>query len=296
MFPVPTGGAVRMKFPGYLQSSSGITFMALARAVSGVSGLSAFTPFYSGAPLVSYVDVGDGTAGPLDPATAYVWQVTDDTGSIQLGPLTPAGQLDSAPDQLTNLLIWLLQGALNSLTLPPGFPAPGNGQPVKVTTQMPANGLQAMPFIVVNLDLIQQSEVALGEDANFSPTNEWTLFVNAKRMWRVTVVCQSAMERDFYRDNLLIIFRVLKATVFGPIGYGVTHSFQANSYTDAKEWEGMVPGFYGADLMLELDGVFNTTVLTNYAVIQAITVNATIDPNIETISVNTNISPFNETI
>jgi hypothetical protein len=99
------------------------------------------------------------------------------------------------------------------------------------------------------------------------------------------VFCQDAQERDFYRDSLLNIFRVLKATVFTPIGYNVSHSYQAASYTDAKEWEGHAPGFYGADLMLEIDGVFNTTVLFNYGVIKEIDVGVTLVSNAEIVEV-----------
>jgi hypothetical protein len=75
-----------------------------------------------------------------------------------------------------------------------------------------------------------------------------------------------------------MIFRVLIATAFTPIGYNVSHSFQANSYTDVNEWEGKVPGFYGADLMMELNGIFNTAVLTNYGVIQEFVVSGTVGP------------------
>jgi hypothetical protein len=82
---------------------------------------------------------------------------------------------------------------------------------------------------------------------------------------------QDAAERDYYRDTLLALFRILAATAFSPIGINVTHSFQANSYADVNEWEGKIPGFYAADLMLELDGVFPAATLTNYGIIETIT-------------------------
>jgi hypothetical protein len=206
--------------------------------------------------------------------------VADDFGTTQVGPLVPSGKVTTRPDALSQLLIRLLQGGVNNLVLPEGI------KRTQVTTQMPQGGWQALPFVVVNLDLIQQTEVQIGEDVpNPDLKNNWTLWSNAKRIWRVSVFAQDAQERDFYRDSLLGIFRVLKATVFAPIGYDVSHSYQAASYTDAKEWEGHTPGFYGADLMLEIDGLFLTSVLYNYGIIEEIDVNIIVDPNLEIIEV-----------
>jgi hypothetical protein len=166
---------------------------------------------------------------------------------------------------LNALLIRLLDGALSSITLPPGIPRP------RVLSKMPVSGWGALPFITVNLDLIQQSEVALGESIeNPTQDNIWSLFANARRTWRVTVMCASAEERDFFRDTLLVVFRVLKATAFSPLGLNVTHSFMARSYSSVVEWAGQTPGFYGSDLMLTIDGIFPTAVVTDYAVIREV--------------------------
>jgi hypothetical protein len=266
---IPVGGAVRLHMPGYLQPPADVTSITIARAVSGGT----FTTFYSGPPVENYIDCGDSTPLPLSSAMSYLWQVTDVTGTTQVGPAVPASSVISTPDALTQLLIRLLQGGINNLTLPLGFILP------QITIKFPQNGLQALPFIVVNLDLIQQTEVQIGEDVvNPNPGQDWTLWVNAKRVWRVSVLSADAEERDFYRDSLLMLFRVLKATVFTPIGYNVSHSFQANSYTDVNEWEGKTPGFYGADLMMELNGIFNTAVLTNFGIIQEFAVTATVGP------------------
>lgn len=271
---VGVGGAVIFDLPDYLQPPSGVTFMAMSRAVSGVSGLGAFTTFYSGMPLPKYVDAGDGTPAPLFSGSAYVWNVTDDRGTTQVGPIQPLSMVTSAPDYFTNLLIRLLQGSLNCLTLPNGI------KPVQITTKMPQQGLGALPFIVVNLDLIQQTEVEIGKDTPFSNNNNiLTLFSNAKRIWRVSVFSADAQERDYYRDTLLMNFQVLRMTVFTVLGYDVSHSFQAASGTDSKEWDGHSPGFYYADLMLELDGVFLTAITTNFGVIDEIDVGAHITPN-----------------
>ncbi len=259
---VPTGGAVMLEFPGYFPVPSQATSLTISRSIAG-SGI--WTVIYQGPPVGVFIDVGDGTPRPLDPTISYIWQAVDYSGTTVSAPVTPAASFIGVPDQLSQILIRLLQGAINSMRLPPGI------QPTQITTRMPQNGWQAMPFIVVNLDLIQQTEVQIGEDVlNPTPDNNWTLFANAKRIWRVTIMSQDVEERDFYRDTLLAVFRVLKATAFGPLGINVTHAFQAASYASAAEYEGVAPGFYAADLMLELDGIFPAAVLTHYPVITEI--------------------------
>lgn len=181
---------------------------------------------------------------------------------------------------MTALLIRLLQCALANLTLPPGV------QPVVVTTRMPANGWQAMPFITVLLHIIRQTEVEIGEDVpNPQPDNTWTLWVDAQRIWRITIMSPAAEERDFYRDTLLAVFRILAATVFSPLGYNVAHAFQAQSFTSAEEWDGHIPGFYGADLTFEINGIFPTTITTDYPVVKAVESNMTFDTDTFTVIV-----------
>jgi hypothetical protein len=239
--------------------------MAISVATVAGSGLTTFSAVYSGAPVLAYLDCGDALPGPLVAGTGYVWQVADSRGVTQTEPVTPSWKISTQPDQLSQILIRLLQGAVSSMPMVNGLARP------MVSTEMPINGTLAMPFIVVNLDLIQQSEVAIGEDfPQPTPDNDWTLWALAKRVWRVTVMSKGAEERDFWRDNLLAAFRVFKATAFTPLGLNVTHSFQAASYTDAKEWEGMTPGFYGADLMLEITGIFPVAILNDFGVMNPI--------------------------
>ncbi len=264
---VPTGGAVLLEFPSSFVTVPNPPPITILRSVAG-SGV--WTQIYQGPALGVFLDVGDSLPAPLDPGTAYLWEVVNTGGVTTVGPLTPASSFVNAPDQLTQILIRALQGALNCMTLPPGVQKP------LITIRMPTNGWQAMPFIVVNVDLIQQTEVEIGEDVvNPDADNHWTLFANAKRVWRVTIMSQDAEERDFFRDSLLAVFRVLKATAFAPIGLDVSHTFQAVSYSSAQEWEGVTPGFYAADLMLEINGVFPAAVLTNYPTILQILPNPT---------------------
>lgn len=270
---IPTGGAVRLDMPGYVQSpgaSGNITSMTLSRAVSGATGVSAWTTLYSGEPLPVWVDAGDNMPAPLDGSTPYVWQVADATGTTRIGPVVPAPSLTFEQDGLSQLLIRLLQAGVNNLTLPPGV------QPVQVTTSMPVGGWQAMPFITVNQDLIQQTDVGIGQDVpNPDESNAWTIWMNCKRIWRVSILSAAAEERDFYRDSLLAIYQVLLATVFAPIGQNVTHTVQAASGNSVDEQEGKSPGFCFSDVIMELNGVFNTHVITGYGIIEKFSVTVT---------------------
>ncbi|MDE2467484.1 MAG: hypothetical protein KGL35_01735, partial [Bradyrhizobium sp.] len=145
---IPTGGAIMLDLPDYAPGgvASGLTSMTISIATSGASGLTAFIGMYSGPPLPKYLDVGDIYPGPLDPTVQYVYQVEDSRGTTQAGPVTPAWVLATLPDQLSQIFIRLLQGAVNSMTYPSNLQAAlgaGATQRPTVTTQMPTNGLQA---------------------------------------------------------------------------------------------------------------------------------------------------------
>lgn len=261
---IPFGGAIGLAMPDYVVPT--VSGMILNRAVSGVSGLTGWTQLYSGAPLPYWLDPGDMLPAPLGSGTAYVYQVIDPNGTTQTAPIIPAAGISSFSDQFGPLFIRLLQAAVNSVTLPPGI------KPVQITTQMPVGGWQALPFVVVNLDLVQQEDTGVGQDVpNPGQDNVWPYSLFAKRVYRVTVLSASAGERDFYRDYLLATFQVLRSYVFVPLGLTMRQTFQAASGTDAKEWEGKIPGFYYADLLLDIEGVYDVLITSNYGLIETIT-------------------------
>ena len=280
--PLPVGGAALLSFYGAEKGDflppANAGNMTLSRAVSGVAGLGPFVQLYSGLPLPLWVDVGDGpnfSSQPLSPTAQYVWQVADNDGTTEVGPVVLGSAIITVPDVLTQLLIRLLQAACDNAPRPLG----GRVQPAQVTTKMPQGGWGATPFVVVNLDLFQQADTAVGQDV-LAPLadNQWTLPGWAKRVWRISVFSQDADERDFYRDTLLIAFRALKATLFSQIGQNIRHSFQATSGTTSDEWVGQGPGFYWADVMYDLEGVFDVTILTGFQLIEEIEVSATLLP------------------
>jgi hypothetical protein len=270
--PVPVGGVILLNFPGYLMPASGVAPMMLSRAVSGVSGIGAYTTIFSGTLGPVYVDVGfdnpiSGAAAlPLVPSSGYVYSLTDATGTAMLGPVYPVGVVVPPNDPLTALLIRLLQAGVNNLALPPGY------GPIQITGKMPQNGLQALPLIVVNLDLLEQEETGIGQDVPKAESNNiWSIWINAKRTWRVSILSQDAEERDFYRTAIISLWQVLLATVFDQIGLNTTRKIIAASGTMAGDSEGKSPGFYYSDIMLTADGVLNTNVITNYGLIETIT-------------------------
>jgi hypothetical protein len=269
---VPVGGVINLEMPGWLPPASGQGVVTISRAVSGAGGLSAFTTLYTGAATGAFlwVDAGDLLPAPLFPGSGYVYQVTDNSGTNQVGPIYPAPTYFNSPDRLTQLFIRLLQAGVNNLSLPSGIGA------TQVLAQMPQGGFQALPYILVNLDLIQQYQTGIGQDVeNPDNTGDWMIVVNSKRVWRVSVMSRNANERDFYRDSLLGMFQVLLATVFLPMGIEVHHDFQAASGTDAREWEGKNPGFYYAEMIFTISGTFPVNILETPHYIEAITVTAT---------------------
>jgi hypothetical protein len=232
--------------------------------VSGVSGIGAYTRLYTGQPLAAWVDAGDMLPAPLLATTGYVYQLADSNGTVTTPALYPVSSLQTADSSQTQLLIRLIQAGVNNLTLPAGI------NTVQVTTQMPLGGWQALPFIIVNLDLLQQQDTMIGEDVvNPNAQNIWTIPTWAKYLWRISILSRSAAERDYYRDQIVAICRVLKATVFPQIGSNMRHDVQASSGVDVDEWTGKQPGFYYADIMFGVEGALEALVITNYGTIAA---------------------------
>src|ERR1700733_6966638 len=122
-YAIPSGGDVLLSLPDYEQPIPDVTTITVAR---GIAGGDTWTTLYSGSPLLKFLDVGDGLPGPLDQATSYAWQVTDARGTTTTAGVTPSSSISTQPDEMTQMLIKLLQGGLNGLVLPPGYGVPPN--------------------------------------------------------------------------------------------------------------------------------------------------------------------------
>lgn len=266
---VPTGGAATLLFN--TAPSGQIT---LARAASGSGGIGAFTQLYSGSPLTSggvnqfVLDYGDFLQSPLVSGTTYVYQLTDVGGSIlSPGILTPSAFTLEA-DSNTQILTRLLQAAIDNNTPPPGV------KPGRVLQAMPLAGLPLLPSVVITPEILGQEYQKIGDDVELPDvTNTWAMEEQARWLYRVSVIASSAVERDYYRNLIIAVFKIVHAYVFAPIGENVTHNYQAASYQVVDPQKGMTPGFYGCDVMLEMVGTFNLSITTSYGVISTITAN-----------------------
>lgn len=273
---IPTGGAVMLTLTTAISGS-----ISLQRAVSGSSGLGPWTTLYSGAPYANvlqpdglpfetpYIDTGDQLPSPLIPSSLYVYSLTDANGSVQTPPIQPAVQLNLQPEPLTPILMRLLQAGINSLT-PPAFNI-GGGKIPQVLYDMPLAGFPPMPFITVNLDLLQQEEIPIGQNVS-NPNNQdvWTLTGFAKFIYRISVLSNNSQERDFYRDAVIGIFNVILGSVLAPLGKNIRHRYQAACGQVVKDSTLQIPGFYYADVMLEFEGTWNITVTSTYGLIETI--------------------------
>jgi hypothetical protein len=267
---VPTGGAITLSID---TAPSGT--VTLERAVSGSSGLGAFTILYSADvtdPLRLYLDTGDGLPEPLDPTQLYVYQLTDVDGTVQTPAIQPVAALTLLPSPLTEILIRLLQAGINSMV-----PNPAGVRRAKVLSSMPLGGLPPMPFVTVNLDLEQQDQIPIGQDvANYNAKNEWVMTGFAKRIWRVSVLADSVVERDFYKNAVIGIFNAVLPSTFAQIGLDVTHRYQASTGQVSNEPAQNLPGFWFAEIMIELTGTMNLIITGSYGVISTITMAATV--------------------
>ena len=267
---LPTGGAIAITFT--TSASGNIT---LER--SPYPNIS-YTTLYTGPPLNPrgddqyFLDLGDGSPGPLLPTTQYIYQLIDETGSITSDPLMPVSEINLDAINWDQILIGLLQGAINVVKLPPGV------KPATVVHAMPLTGLLPMPFVVVLNELDQQDEIPIGQsnpilgEGFVQPpyTNVWTQTGFGSNTFRISVFSQNAIERRFYRDLIIATFRANLYYVFQQLGSDIVHRYQAISYQAVKTHEGDLPGFYACDVMLEFTGTQNITMYTSYGLINEI--------------------------
>jgi len=256
---IPTGGAVSLSI-----SASGAT--TLSRAVSGVSGLGAFTQLYSGPAIQYYLDVGDLLPAPLVATDQYVYQLTDTSGTLTSSPITPACFLNLQIEPLLSILIRLLQAGINNLVPPTGI------NKAQVIQAMPLGGLQPMPFIVCNLDLKQMSDIPIGQTAEqVDKDGNWTMTGFARYIFRTSILATNSLDRDFYRDAVVGIFLSIIKSVFSPLGLDIRHNYQASSGQVANDTDAKAPGFYYCDVLTTFEGTFNTLITPSYGLMNTIT-------------------------
>lgn len=257
-----TGGAVILQ-----PAVSGA--WTLDRAVSGNTFVQIASGNYMGTGV--FIDTGDGLPGPLDPTAFYLYQLTDVNGTVTSPAIQPSNAVNLDIEPLTSMLIRLLQGAINGIVADGSIP-PGVAPPNKVLLAMPIGGLPALPIITINLDLLQQTEIPIGQSFPFVNQRDgsFVLIGNAKRVYTISVLASDALTRDFYREAIARWWLVIVSTVLTKIGQNVGHRYQVASGQVAKDEK--MPGFYYSDLMVELNGAFNVDITPSYGLIETITI------------------------
>ena len=262
---IPTGGAALVQ---YVVSGA----FTLSRAVSGMPYTqlaSGFVQFTTNENPLIFIDIGDGLPGPLDPTAFYLYQLSDANGVLTSEPVQPASTVVLDIEPLTGILIRLFQGALNASVLPPGIVTPG-----KITLAMPVNSFLPLPIITLNLDLLQQEGVPIGQ--SFPHVNQldgsFVIFGQAKRIYTISILAADGLTRDFFREALVRWWLAIITFALQPIGQSTSHRYQVASGQVAKDADGKAPGFYYADLMIELNGSFNVSISQNFGLIEKIDV------------------------
>jgi hypothetical protein len=251
--------------------------VVLSRATSGASGLSSFTPIYSGATLSDtgeatfFLDIGDNTPGPLQGGVQYVYQLTDVNGTVQSPPVIPASTINIERTNYSQIVVALLQGAINAAQLPNGY------KPARVMAAMPLAGFPALPLIFLNEDLNQQENIPIGVDNEtvgdlIQPgrVNIWTQTEQDSYMLRLTVISLNSDERYFYRDFIKAVMRMSMAYAFSQFGADLEHSFQANAYQEVDQTNNVMPGWYACDVLFSFTATANIAVTTSYDLIETI--------------------------
>jgi hypothetical protein len=258
----PTGGIVILK----LWSAALASSWSLVRSiVSGAATSQQVTLFSSpGSPVPVFVDVGDGTKAPLDPALSYQYTFRTSAGTVTTDPIIPSASIVLEQDQLTTIMLRALTSGVRSLVLPASF---RNTPPV--FHAMPMGSQPTIPMISLNGTLLQQGDIPIGQNnPNNMTDNMLIIGGQALRHYTIAVLASTVEEREYYRDAVLAIFHSILGTILAAIGENASHRFQVHS--SQVTGDGMQPGFYYAEILLELTGSFAVGVSTTYGAIREI--------------------------
>ena len=266
-FVSPTGGCIVLNIQ-YAESLNVYTTQISIDRYAG-SLTSTATNLYSGVAQLVYVDAGDSSPNYLDFSTPYYYKITDPLGTYTTGAITPSSQLNVVESYLDKLIFRLFSAGINAIVIPEGY------NKIRVLEAMPLTfGSEAtkFPFIVMNLDLEQQEETQIGQ-AVPSPTSSqyWTMPIVVYRRYSVSILSQNAEERNFYKDACKSVLYAAEITL-NQIGDAVSYSFQvAQSQVSSGDKD---PGFYLAEFMLDISGIYNVAMVSPIQFINTIQSNA----------------------
>lgn len=263
---LPTGGIVVMD----LASEGPPASWLLTRSVVGVSGLTHTTSLVSGSAdeIPFFIDLGDGNNQnvPLDPASLYAYEFTTSMGTVSTETICVSGTITLEPDHMTSILARSMQAGLAALSLPAQFTQrPTFSYAMPITTQL------RFPMVILNLDLLQQQEIPIGQGTMAEVINNiYNVPAQALRRYVVRVYTTNVEEREFYRDAVIGIFNTILTPLFQRIGQNTHHSFQAVNGQIVGDQ--MQPGAFYAEIALQFSGLYNVAVSSYFPTIEVISI------------------------
>lgn len=277
---VPTGGAILLSISS--GGSAGYSGFTIQRSADGGA---TWIQIYSGVPdavanpLIQYLDTGEPNPIPLVPTTGYQYWIQDaitPSISAMTDVLYPVSQISIIQDYSTETWRRLLSAGVSALAVPAGYKNP------TFLYQMPLTATPQLPFITMNLDLLQQAQIPIGfsqpyeqqasEALAASGIGVWTIQGLQERRYSIYVVCNSYQERDYYQEAILgILFGLQSTLIIG--NQQITFSYQVTQGT--IEGDESQPGFYYSQVMLDTTHVAMTEIKSTTGEFSAIIMEAT---------------------
>lgn len=261
-----TGGCIYLNFglsPGSDPATATVTLQRYTGSLSATP-----VTLYSAVFDPVYVDVGDQLPNHLDFNTVYYYSYTDTTGTVFTPPIVPAASLVVMSSYLDGLLFRLFTAGIHALDVPAGI---SKGTEIRVLQELPFSRGEILPCIVMNLDLLQQQEVAIGRAIDTSFDNSWIIPTYALRRYSFWILTRTARDRDFYKDACVAVLLSIMTDVMEQLGQNYTYTFQAAQSQNVDPSPEFAPGFFESNVMMEMLGEYNVQIHTNYGLIESIT-------------------------
>lgn len=255
-FVVSTGGCVRLNITSYdanyVLTRDNVSLGTQSLLYSGINDSSMF------------LDMGDGFSTNVNylPSGVYSYTLSDSFGSYSTGDIIPTVYLSVFPEQLDSIFIKLMKSAMDSLIIPQGYAK------AQVYHAMPIAGYPPLPAIVIQQELLKQTEIPIGQQVQ-KEENSMTMQAIATRRYSVAALCRNSEERDFYRTAIIGCFEALCKDILSYLGLNIRHSFAVDSDMESTNDPNASPGFYYADCILMFDGNFNVGIEQIFPVIES---------------------------
>ena len=263
----PTGGCIVLEIMLDPTLDMNTTNIVIQRYTGSLSATpqTLFSGLYTDSPLV--VDDGMQMSNHLDFGTTYFYTVTDPNGTVTTPGIVPASTLIVTPSYIDKLLFRLFTAGIKAVSTPAGVTP---GSEIRVLQAMSLAKGDVMPFIVMNLDLEQQREVPIGRAVVSTFGKIWTIPSIVFKQYSVWILTRSAVERDFYKDACIGVLLSIMTNVMERIGSNISYSYQAAQSQVVSPEPEFSPGFYEADVHLDIEGTFNISIEINQPLIESI--------------------------